>query len=550
MDIKAIARLSRFREIISTLLKYGFDDIVDRLEIPGRKYLEKIRFHDTHLNTWQRMRKVLEELGPTFIKCGQILSQRADLLPKELLDELRKLQDDVPPEAFPEIRKVIEDSFRAPLETIYAHFEETPLAAASLAQVHKARLVSTGLEVAVKVQRPDIAQTIKNDMDILEKIAVRLEGRIESFKVYNLPDLVRRIRKLMLQELNFVREQRTMQIVRTTVKDMEGILVPEAYSDFSNYMVITMELARGSKMKDVDISSLKSRATMAKRGLALSLRQVLEYGFFHADPHPGNFLVDEDENLILLDWGMVGRLTDKVRFELIELISAVVDNDVEIVADILLGFTIGQEKINRDVLQNEVLEVISLFTRMPIKEINLGHLLLELTSILRSHGRILTTDLSIMIKALVTAEGTAKMLHPDLDVIREAEPLVKKLARNRFSAQNLFKALQRNIRYFFRFQHEFPRQALGIVSKLDRGDLVIRFRHENLESMQATMERIVNRLVVGIITGALFLGSSMVILADTGPRLWGYPALGVIGYIIGLFLSLRLVMAMIRSRKR
>ncbi len=550
MDIKAIARLSRFREIISTLLKYGFDDIVDRLEIPGRKYLEKIRFHDTHLNTWQRMRKVLEELGPTFIKCGQILSQRADLLPKELLDELRKLQDDVPPEAFPEIRKVIEDSFGAPLETIYAQFEETPLAAASLAQVHKARLVSTGLEVAVKVQRPDIAQTIKNDMDILEKIAVRLDGRIESFKVYNLPDLVRRIRKLMLQELNFVREQRTMQIVRTTVKDMEGILVPEAYSDFSNYMVITMELARGSKMKDVDISSLKSRATMAKRGLALSLRQVLEYGFFHADPHPGNFLVDEDENLILLDWGMVGRLTDKVRFELIELISAVVDNDVEIVADILLGFTIGQEKINRDVLQNEVLEVISLFTRMPIKEINLGHLLLELTSILRSHGRILTTDLSIMIKALVTAEGTAKMLHPDLDVIREAEPLVKKLARNRFSAQNLFKALQRNIRYFFRFQHEFPRQALGIVSKLDRGDLVIRFRHENLESMQATMERIVNRLVVGIITGALFLGSSMVILADTGPRLWGYPALGVIGYIIGLFLSLRLVMAMIRSRKR
>lgn len=549
MEIKAIAHLSRFREIVSTLVKYGFDDVVDRLEIPGRKYLEKIHVHDTHLNTWERMRKVLEELGPTFIKCGQILSQRADLLPKELLDELRKLQDDVPSESFTEIRKVIEDSFKVPLDAVFSQFEEVPLAAASLAQVHKARLLASGQEVAVKVQRPDIADTIKNDMDILEKLAVRLDGRIESFKVYNLPDLIKRIRKLMLQELNFVREMRTMQVVKSTVKNEVGILVPDVYPEYCNQFVITMELARGSKMKEVDIASLKNRATMAKRGLDLSLRQVLEYGFFHADPHPGNFLIDEDENLILLDWGMVGRLTDKVRFELVDLISAVVENDVEIITDILLGFTIGQEKVNRDVLQNEVLEVISLFTRMPIKEVNLGQLLLELTSILRAHGRILTTDLSIMIKALITAEGTAKMLYPDLDVISEAEPLVKRLSRSRFSPGNILKIIHRNIRHIFRFQHEFPRQALGIISKLDRGELAIRFRHENLEGMQSTMERIVNRLVVGIITGALFLGSSMVILADSGPKLWGYPTLGVIGYIIALVLVLKLIAAMIRSRR-
>jgi len=201
-------------------------------------------------------------------------------------------------------------------------------------------------------------------------------------------------------------------------------------------------------------------------------------------------------------------------------------------------------------LQNEVLEVISLFTRMPIKEVNLGHLLIELTSILRSHGRILSTDLSIMIKALITAEGTARLLYPDLDVVGEAEPMVKKLARRRFSASNIIKAIKRNLRYFFRFQNEFPRQALAIISKLDKGELAIRFRHENLEGMQSTMERMINRLVVGIITGAVFLGSSMVILADTGPTLWGYPTLGVIGYIVGLVLSIRLLMAMSRSKRR
>ncbi|MFN2342031.1 MAG: ABC1 kinase family protein, partial [Desulfonatronovibrio sp.] len=403
MDIKAIAHLSRFKEIVTTLVKYGFDDIVNRLDIPGKKYLQKIHSYDTSLSTWERMRMVLEELGPTFIKCGQILSQRADLLPLELLQELRKLQDDVPSESFSEIKKVVEDSFKVPLNTIYSEFEETPIAAASLAQVHRARLKSNGMEVAVKVQRPEISDIIKNDMDILEKIAVRLDGRIESFKVYNLPNLVQRIRRLMLQELDFVREMRTMQVVKSTVDDETGIIVPEVFSDYSNHLVITMELARGSKMKDVDFTALKNRATMAKRGLSLSLKQVLEHGFFHADPHPGNFLIDEDENLILLDWGMVGRLTDKVRFELIDLIAAVVENDVEIITDILIGFTIGEEKINRDVLQNEVLEVVSLFTRMPLKEVNLGQLLLELTGILRSHGRVLTTDLSIMIKALITA---------------------------------------------------------------------------------------------------------------------------------------------------
>ena len=550
MDIRAIAHLGRFREIVSTLVKYGFDDVVDRLDVPGRKYLEKIRVHTMRLTRWERMRMVLEELGPTFIKCGQILSQRADLLPRELLEELRKLQDDVPAEEFSEIRKVLQDNFAQPLEEIFSEIEETPIAAASLAQVHKARLKGSNQEVALKIQRPDIAETIKSDMDILERIAIRLDGRMESFKVYNLPQLVQRIRKLMLQELNFVQEMRNMQVVRTHTLPEEKILIPEVYPDLCGELVITMELSRGSKMKDVRIGELKNRASLAKRGLNFSIRQVLEQGFFHADPHPGNILIDEDENMILLDWGMVGRLTNKVRYELIDLIGAVVDNDVEEVTEILISFTTGRENVNRGMLQNEVLEVVSHFTRLPLKEVNLGQLLMELTTLLRNHGRILTTDLSIMIKALVTAEGTARMLYPDLDVIKEAEPMVRRMSKNRFSPSNLLKGLQKNIRYLMRFQYELPRQTMDIISKLDRGELAIRFQHQNLEGLQATLERVVNRLVVGIVTGALFLGSGMIIMADTGPRLWGYPALGVLGYIIAVFLSLRLVMAMVRSRKR
>ncbi len=550
MDIRAIAHLGRFREIVSTLIKYGFDDVVDRLEIPGRKYLEKIRVHTAHLTTYERLRMVLEELGPTFIKFGQIMSQRADLFPEDLLQELRKLQDDVPPEDFSEIKRVLEQNFNASLEEVFSEIEENPIAAASLAQVHRGKLKHDGQEVALKIQRPGIAETIRSDLDILERLAIRLDGRMESFRVYNLPQLVQRIRRLMFQELNFVQEARNMRVVQTHLEQDSGILVPSVFTEYSGPYVITMELARGSKMKDIKFSELKNRATLAKRGVSFSLQQVLVHGFFHADPHPGNILVDEYENMIILDWGMVGRLTPKVRYELIDLISAVVNNDVEDVTEILISFTIGRENINRNILQNEILDVISHFTRLPLKEINLGQLLMELTTILRSHGRILTTDLSIMIKALVTAEGTARMMYPDLDIIKEAEPIVRQISAERYKPGNVIKGLQRNIKYLLRFQYEFPRQAMDIVSKLEQGELAIRFQHHNLEGLQSTLERIVNRLVLGIIVAALFLGSGIIVVAGTGPTLWGYPTLGVVGYIVALVLILRLLTGMMRSRRR
>jgi len=549
MDIKSIAHLGRFREITTILVRYGFQDIVERLEIPGARYLKKVRPRHEDLHTWERVRKILEELGPTFIKCGQILSQRADLVPRGLMDELSKLQDDVPAENFDQIQKVLEEGFQVPLDQVFSEIESTPLAAASLAQVHRARLRDSGREVALKIQRPGIAETIKNDMDILEKIAVQLDGRMEYFKVYNLPELVKRLRKLILSELNFTYEMRNMQVAASQLSEEDRIRIPEAFPDFCSKKVLAMELCRGTKMKHLDLSRLEDPQDLARRGLNFTLRQVLEQGFFHADPHPGNILIDDDQNLVIMDWGMVGRLTPKMRFELIDLIAAVVDNDVDEVTEILLAFTSGKENVNRDALQNDVLEVISHFTRMPLKDINLGQLLLELTTSLRAHGRVLTTDLSIMIKSLITAEQTAKMLHPELDVVSEAEPILRRIGRERFRPENLLKGLYKNFRYLLRFQNELPRQVMAIISKLDQGQLAIRFQHENLEGMQATLEKVVNRLVTGIITAALFLGSSLIFVADTGPMLWGHPLLGTAGYIVALVLCLHLIASMFRARR-
>jgi ubiquinone biosynthesis protein len=538
----------RFSHIVAVLIKYGFSDIVDHLEIPGRRRLNRAIGHDPKMTTWERVRLAMEELGPTFIKCGQILSQRADLVPRELIRELRKLQDDVAPEKYTDIRQVLEDSFETPLTEIFTEIDEIPIASASLAQVHRAKLVAGCREVAIKVQRPGIEETIKNDMDILERIAVKLDRKVAYFKVYNLPQLVGRIRQLIMQELDFIVEMHNMQVARSQLQSMEGIVIPEVYPEFCRKRVLTMGFFNSRKMKDVKVSELVDRKALARRGVNFSLQQVLEYGFFHADPHPGNILLDVNENMIVIDWGMVGWLTPRIRYELIDLLSALVINDVDEISEFLLNFTSGREDVDRLLLQNEIMGVTTRFIGLPLKEINLGQLLMDLTAILRSHGRILGTDLSIMIKALITAEETAKMIDPDLDVIEEIEPIVNRLNKKRFKPDNLFKGLYKSLRLMVRYQQEIPRHVVNIISKLDHEKLAIRFQHENLEEMQATLEKIVNRLVLGIITGSLFLGSSMIILAGTGPLIWGYSALGMIGYSIALVICLRLAMLRIRSK--
>jgi ubiquinone biosynthesis protein len=539
----------RFKEIVSVLIKYGFKDVVAHLAVPGRERLKRAVGVDPKLTTWERIRMAMEELGPTFIKCGQILSQRADLVPKELITELCKLQDEVPPEKFSDIQKVLDDSFACPVAEIFSKIDEIPIASASLAQVHRAELAGDCREAALKIQRPGIADIIEKDMDILEKIAVRLDARISYLKVYNLPQVVHRIRKLMMQEIDFLHEMHNMQAARSQFQPEDGIIIPDVYPELCRKHVLTMAMMHGEKLKNVNVEILRNRKDLARRGLNFSLQQILVHGFFHADPHPSNVLVDGSENLIIVDWGMTGWVTPRVQFELINLFSALANNEIDEIVDFLMTFTSGREDVDRLELQNEIMEVTTRFVNMPLKDVNLGQMLLEVTSILRSYGRVLGTDLSIMIKALITAEQTAKMIDPDLNVIQEAEPIVSRLIRERFEPARLYNGLYRYLRLLMRHQYDLPRHAVSIVGKLDDGKIAIRFRHENLEGLQTTMEGTVNRLVLGIITGALFLGSSMIILSGTGPTLWGYPALGVIGYLIALVIVLRLTIVMIRTNK-
>jgi len=549
VDLRTIARLGRFKDIVFTLIRYGFDDLVQRLDLPGTGVIKRIEKAGRELDTYERIRYALEELGPTFVKFGQIMSLRPDLLPPPLIRELSRLQDEVAPEEFDTIKPALQQSLGQDLTEIFSAFDEKSFASASLSQVHKGVLRELGRSVAVKVQRPGIRRKVELDLDILETLVNRLNERSEDLRVYDLPNLVRIIRRNLLRELDFTREARNMKIARSAMDEEEGIYVPEAYDEYCREQVLVMEYLEGTKLKDLEALPRDDAEILAKQGLNAAIKQILEDGFFHADPHPGNLLVEDGRRLCLLDWGMVGRLSVRDRYELMDLIKSVVEKDSEGLVDSLLLLTKGEYGIDQRGMERDLLEILDTYFAVPIKDMNLGHLLLDITTLLRSYRLRLPVDLMIMIKALITAEGTARQIYPDLNVISEAESSIERLAAERFWPGRLWHNLRGSIRHFLALQRQFPLRAYQIMDKLDRGELAIRFEHENLEGLRKTLEHIFNRLTFGIIIGAMIIGSTMIITTGVGPLLFGFPALGLVGYMISGLLGLWLVFNIIRTRK-
>jgi ubiquinone biosynthesis protein len=541
--------LGRFKDIVMILLNYGFDDLVARLDLPGKEFAHKISKIEPGLTSYQRIRLALEKLGPTFIKLGQIMSVRSDFLPQPLIEELKKLQDEVEPVGFDAIREIVEKSLGKPLDDVFFLFEPEALAAASLSQVHRAVLKENRLVVAVKVQRPGIRSIIETDLNIMAAISQRLHERIEELRIYDIPEIVMLTRRVISRELDFRREARFMSIARSNLADSPGIYIPKAHIDMCTEHLLVMEYVEGKKLKDLDIQQLANSEILARDGLRASIKQILEDGFFHADPHPGNLLITRDNLLAILDWGMIGRLTESDRFELIDLIYAVIDRDSSRLVDVLFDITGGQFTADRRRLERDLLDVLDSHMAVPIKELHVGQMVMDVTSLLRNYQLQLPPNFFLMAKALLTAEGTAMLIHPGLNVISEMEPQVKRVSAQRFKPGYLWKKLQKAGSMMLTYRGQLPRKIVQIIEKIDRGDLNVRFEHQNLNGIQKTLENIFSRLTLGVIIASMIIGSSMVITTGVAPLFLGYPALGIFGYLISGVLGLWVVYNIIRSRK-
>ena len=401
----------------------------------------------------------------------------------------------------------------------------------------------------MKVQRPGIARDMTSDLDILDSICRFLHQQFTDLQCYDLPELAGTVRRNLMQELDFRRELTNINIARSYAAHTE-VHIPATYEKYSSKKLLTMDFLAGTPYKNLQPASRQDREKIARQGLRTVVQQILVDGFFHADPHPGNLLVNSAMQLCIIDWGTVGRLTEQDRFTLIDILNAIVERNSEELANNFLQLCTSRGKtVERKSLERNLLDILDSYYALPIKNMDIGSLLRSVVAALRVHQLKLPADMVIMIKALVTAEGSARFVFPELNVVAELKKQVHQLTRERFKPEVLWRGLKNSLSSFLAVQRELPRQLLQIIDKIEQGELRFNFHLDKLEQLVSTLESASNRLTTGVVTAAIIMGSSMIITTGIGPYIFGLPALGVIGYLLSVVLGLWLVINILRTKK-
>jgi len=496
---------------------------------------------------------MFEELGPTFIKLGQVLACRPDLLPLEYAQELTKLTDSVAPFPFAAAREIVEKDLGAPLDRLFASFDPQPLAAASIAQVHRA-VLPDGRKVMVKVQRPDIDRVISRDISILRGIAQLIDTHVRELKPYNVPGVVEEFSRTINRELDFFIEASNGIRLRKNFEGTPDLCIPEVFADLSSKRVLVLERIEGVRIDDhAGIERLGlDRKEIALRGAGAFFKMVLQDGLFHADPHPGNIFVLPDGRLGLVDFGIVGRVTEENMDHFANVLVALAEHDYDALAKqyLNLGFvseeSVDTERFQRE-LREDLAELLEPYYGMTVGQIDFGTYVERVTSLLHRHQLRIPQNLYLMDKALLTLEGILKQLDPGFDYLAAARPYVEELVARRRRPAQLLKKARKNIESLADLATGIPRQVRSVVSKVLRGDLGIKLHHEGLSHLIRDLDRASNRLSFSIITGAIVVASSIIIHSGMGHKLFGLPVFGLIGYVIAGLLGVWILIGILRS---
>lgn len=551
---RKIEYLKRYRTILGVLLKYGFGHIVEKLNIEYYlEYGEKLIFkkHETEgekrkLKGPERLRLVFEELGPTFIKFGQILSTRADMLPIEYIKELEKLQDSVEPVDFEEIEKIIEESYGKKKEEIFKYIAETPLGSASIAQVHRA-LFWDGEEAVLKVKKPGIDHIIELDTTILYHIAVIIEKRMPELEYYNPVKLVNEFSSTIKKELDFTREGRNNDIVRLNFKENEMLVVPKIYWDYTVKNVLVMEYIIGEPMAEFLARESSNRHDIAVKGANIFLKQILEDGFFHADPHPGNIFVINERKLAFIDYGMVGVFDEESQENLSEILLGIVMQNEEKVIKGFESFGTMPEEINRNALKAEVRELMNKYYNITLKHIDIGKLMDELYQVVIRYKIHIPASFFLVGKTLMTIDGIARVLDPNFDMAEVAKPFVKKILMKKYSPERILTKLKAWYENYKNMAYSMPIDFSQIVSKIKKDKFQIEIKSRDITDFGRTIDRVINRLAASIIIAGLLVGSSLLMNSRVGYTVNGYSILGIMGYIFAAFFGVILVIDIMRK---
>ncbi|WP_179320099.1 ABC1 kinase family protein [Winogradskyella helgolandensis] len=546
--------IKRYNKLLSVLTKYGFEDIMASSQL--KKIIPNIyikKHPETQKNLsfskYERIRLVLEELGPTYIKLGQVFSNREDLLPPDLIKELAKLQDHVATLKNFSVSDVVEKELDIQITEHFQFIDSNPLAAASLAQVHKARLI-TGEDVVLKIQRPNIKDTIGADILIMKQLAKGLQKYSNQAKALQPLQIVASFEKSIKEELQFLREVENMERFAKNFEGNEAIYVPKVYRNLCTDQLICMQFIDGIKVSEIEmLQSLNiDTVAVAKVGVDLYLQQILENGFFHADPHPGNiFVIPETEQICFIDFGMMGSIMPNDKEALIDLLQQFLYKDVKKIIVLIEKIAVKVEVTDYKKLEYDLYELIESVNNTTLEHIKISVTLNQFKTVIFENKITLPHYLYMLIRALILIEGVGLRLDPSFNITDNLQPFISKLTRKRYNIKHLFKKNLNRFQDFNALVDTLPEDINSILKKVKEGKLVIVHEHRGLESFKNATSKAVNRLVFAVIIAALSIGSSILVIAKMPPLINGVPLLGAIGFLLSAVLGFYIIFSIFKN---
>lgn len=554
--VEVYSHLPRYRQIFHVFFKYGFGEFLELVHLQKRLEIEDHQLEtngDFHRKPFaERFRMALEELGPTFVKFGQILSSRRDLVNEAFFKELHRLQDQVSPFPGEEAKKIVEQELDCKLEEVFKEFDLKPAASASMAQVHRA-VLHNGDVVAVKVQRPNVHEIIEIDLAILLDVARFLNKHIKEISSLNPMGVVQEFSRTIRIEQDFTHEAQNMERFAKQFRGNRWIRVPKVHHDLSTERVLTMEYLTGYKVDQLDeLETHKiNPVKLSERMSRLIFQQMFQFGFFHADPHPGNMTILPTGMIVLYDYGMMGTLTPTFREEIASMIFGLAKKDDRMVTRSLLGMS--EEGFVSDIrkLEMDVEAFTEQYLDVPLKDLKLGFVLNRLLDLLMTHKIRMKADFYLGIKALSQVESTGKLLNPDLNFVRFGQPYAITVIEGKYDIGKVFHNVLNSFTESLDLLRELPLDFRDLYQKIKSGKFNIPIEHriepEGFEPLRHTLNQITNRLSNAIVTSSVFICSAILILADLPPKWHGFSVIGTLGLFLGGLMSFRLLISIWKS---
>ncbi|MBI2657170.1 AarF/ABC1/UbiB kinase family protein [Candidatus Woesearchaeota archaeon] len=552
--IKEVRDIKRFNQILLVLFEEGFDFLLTKINlkhhIPITKQLKSRLRKSGEKKPEVMLRRTLERLGPTFIKFGQVLSVRPDLIPKEYSKELEKLQDEVPEFPFEEVKSIIEKELGKSIGHLFLHFEKKPIASASISQVHKA-VLKTGEKVAVKVQRPDVKRIMETDIEIMFYFANLLEKHMERIKRFNPVKIVSEFKDWTEKELDFRLEARNAKRFLQNFKGSKTVRIPRVYDELTSEKVLTLQFIDGVELHD--IKEIKRRKLdfneIIKNGFNAIMTQVFVHGIFHADPHPGNIIVMRDNSIAFIDFGIVGFFDDKLKNKCTDLLYGIVMQDEDSIMETLAGMGM-EEDVDYEELKSDIGCIIQPLQHSSIKDIKISRVLEEILDIALKHRLKVPASFVLFGKTIITLEGIALEYDPSFKLIDTAKPFIEKIIARRSNPIYAWKNFVHNMSKYRKFAEEFPEKAEKALDKIQRGTIKVDIEDTDIKKLSLEIDRSSNRVAYGLLIAALLITSAILIQVQKGPTILGVPFLSFFSFFFASILMFMLFFSIIMERMR